>query len=369
MTSKDNFSKYFNIIDESEINNFSESEIKMRFVTHDGQFHLDDLAASVIFSFLGDEKRLFIRTRNQDVINMEGGIMFDVGGKYEINDDKVFLDHHQRGFDEKWNNKCKNKMAAFGLVLKHYGEKALSNLVNEWNKEENFSFDLNDINKLIDSLYCHGWGKKVDASDNGQFESIIVSGEKTNKKIEEYILDRTSLNFKIKRLYPKWWNNNNAKVWNDAFVKAFEIVRQDLMDEIYYIALNIQNDVKKKSILKKSFKNRKLFHSSGNFLYLSKWIPYYADLLKLEKEQKSNNKIKFVIYKEKGQNKFLIQSFNNRKLFTYNLRGLNSKNDKEKIKELCNLDNISFIHNSGHIAGANTIMDAIKLCEFVVNKN
>lgn len=304
-----------------------------------------------------------------DIINMNGGIIFDVGGKYEVSDDKVILDHHQKDFDKKWNNKCKNNMAAFGLVLKHYGEEAITKLVSKWNDEGKLEFDISDVNKLINSLYCHGWGKKVDASDNGQFESIIVSGERDNKKIEEYILDRTSLNFKIKRLYPKWWNDNNSKIWNDAFIKAFDIVRDDLIEEIYYQALNIQNDIKKKRILKKSYQNRLCFHSSGNFLYLKKWIPYYSELLKLERENKTEKKIKFVIYKDKGKNKFLIQSFNNRILFDTNLRGLNFKNDKDKIKELCNLENIDFIHNSGHIAGSYTIMDAIKLCELIVNKN
>ena len=330
MNNNDNFSKYFNIIDESDINNYSESDIKKRFVTHDGQFHLDDLAASVIFSFLGNERRLFVRTRNQDIIGLDGGIIFDVGGKYEITDDKIFLDHHQRDFEEKWNNKCKNKMAAFGLVLKHYGEKALTNLITNWNEEGKLEFDINDINKLLNSLYCHGWGKKVDASDNGQFESIIVSGERTNKKIEEYILDRTSLNFKIKRLYPKWWNDNNAKVWNDAFVKAFEIVREDLMEEIFYIALNIQNDIKKKSILKKSFENRKSFHSSGNFLYLSKWIPYYADLLKLEKENNSSLRTNYDLDDVPIRSLHLALDFNCNMMCRTCQPGLSSRWNKDK---------------------------------------
>ena len=75
---------WINSADESEISNYNESELKNRFVTHDGQFHLDDVAASVIFSFLGYEKRIFIRTRNSDIINMDGGIVFDVGSKYEV---------------------------------------------------------------------------------------------------------------------------------------------------------------------------------------------------------------------------------------------------------------------------------------------
>ena len=47
----------------------------------------------------------------------------------------------------------------------------------------------------------------------------------------------------------------------------------------------------------------------------------------------------------------------------------NKENDMNKIKDICNLENISFVHSSGHIAGSNTIIDAIKLCDFVLNKN
>jgi uncharacterized UPF0160 family protein len=98
-------------------------------------------------------------------------------------------------------------------------------------------------------------------------------------------------------------------------------------------------------------------------------MPYYSELLKLEKKNNLLNKIKFIIFKEKGKNKYLIQSFNNRLLFDDNLRGLNKENDMNKIKDICNLENISFVHSSGHIAGSNTIIDAIKLCDFVLNKN
>ena len=65
----------------------------------------------------------------------------------------------------------------------------------------------------------------------------------------------------------------------------------------------------------------------------------------------------------------MIQTFDNRLLFDDNLRGLNEENNLDEIKNICNLENISFVHSSGHIAGSNTIMDAIKLCEFILNKN
>jgi uncharacterized UPF0160 family protein len=371
MNSKIKFNKYFIMINNNNIENYDKSKLEKRYVTHDGQFHLDDLAASVIFSFLDNEKRLFIRSRESDIINMEGGTIFDVGGKYELENENntIFLDHHQKDFDEKWNNKCKNKLAAFGLVLKHYGEEALTKLILKWNNKKKLDFDINDINKLVNSLYCNGWGKKVDASDNGEFESIIVSGDKSNRKTEEYFLDRTTLNFRIKRLYPKWWEDGDKKNWDLAFMKAFEIVRKELKEEIYFQALNIQNNKIKKKIIGRYFNSRNSYHSSGNILYLNKWMPYFSELIKLEKNNNLKDVIKFVIFKEKGKNKYLIQSFNNRILFDDNLRGLNEENDNEKIREICSLENISFIHKSGHIAGSNTLIDAYKLCEFILNKN
>ena len=365
-----NFNKYFIMLSHDNLENCSEYELSNRYVTHDGQFHLDDLAAAVIF-FLSKEKNIFIRSRDSKVINMKGGIIFDVGGKYELENENntVFLDHHQKDFTDKWNKKCKNKMAAFGLVLKHYGEEALKNLVLQWNKKGKLDFDMKDIKKLMNSLYCNGWGKKVDASDNGQYESIIVSGDKGCRKIEEYFLDRTTLNFRIKRLYPKWWEDGDKKNWDLAFMKAFDIVRKEMKEEIFYQAINIQNEKKKKMILNRYFNKREEYHSSGNILYLNQWMPYYSELLRLERENNKQEEIKFVIFKEKGKNKYLIQTFDNRLLFDDNLRGLNEENNLDEIKNICNLENISFVHSSGHIAGSNTIMDAIKLCEFILNKN
>jgi len=370
MNNKIKFNKYFKIMN-NDIENYEKSELENRYVTHDGQFHLDDLAAAAIFSFLNKDKMLFIRSRNPDIINMKGGIIFDVGGKYELvnENNTIFLDHHQKDFDEKWNNKCKNKLAAFGLVLKHYGVDALTRLISKWNRKNKLDFDINDIKMLVNSLYCNGWGKKVDASDNGEFESIIVSGDKGNRKIEEYFLDRTSLNFRIKRLYPKWWEEGDKKNWDLAFMKAFDIVRKVLKEEIYFQALNIQKNKDKKKIIEKYFNKRNLYHSSGNVLYLNKWMPYFSELIKLEKSNNLKDEIKFVIFKENGKNKYMIQSFNNRILFNHKLRGLNEKNDLDEIKQICGLENISFIHKSGHIAGSNTLIDAYKLCNFALNKN
>ena len=68
-----------------------------------------------------------------------------------------------------------NHMAAFGLVLKHYGKIGITELIKIWNRQKYTNFDLNKVDDLGLRLYSNGFGKKIDSIDNGQYmEHIFV---------------------------------------------------------------------------------------------------------------------------------------------------------------------------------------------------
>ena len=88
-------------------------------VTHDGNFHTDDIFA-VATLLLVLEKNYdvsVVRSREKDVI-LNGDYVVDVGGVYDP--DKNRFDHHQAGGAGKRDNEI--PYASFGLVWKKFGQ-------------------------------------------------------------------------------------------------------------------------------------------------------------------------------------------------------------------------------------------------------
>lgn len=89
-------------------------------VTHDGDFHADDVFACATF-FLWAEKKnnkiKIIRSREKEIIK-KAGIVVDVGGICDT--EKNRFDHHQKEGTGKRENGI--PYASFGLVWKKYGQ-------------------------------------------------------------------------------------------------------------------------------------------------------------------------------------------------------------------------------------------------------
>ena len=95
-----------------------DEELKLRIVTHEYMFHCDEVAALVILQwcpFIRNNDTFLIRTRDENIINKPGGIVFEkMGNMYRFDSSKIqefgttdftqYLDHHQSDFDEKWTN-------------------------------------------------------------------------------------------------------------------------------------------------------------------------------------------------------------------------------------------------------------------------
>jgi uncharacterized UPF0160 family protein len=374
------------IIDANDAIKFNDNKLMSRLVTHDNAFHCDEIASLVLLlwcPFIRDKNPYLIRTRDKSIINKPGGIVFDVGNNYRVDEELIdkfgltnrtqFLDHHQSDFNEKWSKNHSNNMAAFGLTLKHYGQVAITYLLLNWIKLEKINVNVKSIDKtvklIISKLYSNGFVKVIDSIDNFQFNSFICI--KDQKKdlyiVKERLIDPTNLSSRVKRFYPRW--NDKKKNWDLQFTKAFNIVKNELENEIFNILKDLNDYSLKKNYLKNFYEKRFDFHSSGEILYLKLFFNY----TKILKEMECNNNIidfiKFVIYPvENGLYMISTVSKNNssENLISFP-KNLSVGELGEKEYRILKRSDIKFIHKNQHIASSYSLEGAIKLCEFCLD--
>ena len=119
---------------------------KADLITHSGNFHADEVFATVVLSKLIDKENITL-CRTSAITQNEKGIVYDIGyGKY---------DHHQPdGNGERLNGV---KYAAFGLIWKAFGKEYLKS-INATN--------IDDVWEVIDKKLV----QNVDSIDNGQLK-------------------------------------------------------------------------------------------------------------------------------------------------------------------------------------------------------
>jgi len=378
------------IIDADNIKMMCDEELKLRIVTHDGMYHCDEIAALVILQwcpFIRNNETFLIRTRDENIIKKPGGIVFDIGNMYRFDPSKIqefgkteftqYLDHHQSEFDEKWTNLLNgkkyhsNSMAAFGLVLKHYGHIAIEELIKNWNKQKYTNFDLEKIDELVEKLYSNGFGKKIDSIDNGQYmEHVFLKNKKGGFDKKERVHDRTSIFSKKRRFHPDW--NDKSKDWNSAFIKAFEFLKNEIEEEIFYLIKEIESVPEQKKLIAKSYYERFDLHNSGKILYLPVFFKYLNILKKIESLNSETDSINFVIFIN-DNNLYMISTVpkNNSKGNICDFyKDISVGELKSEHKKMIKRDDIKFVHKCGHIASAYSLEGAIKLCELsLANKN
>ena len=127
---------------------------KITIVTHNGNFHADDIfAVATLTLVFGEENVSVIRTRDPNIIQGADYVV-DVGGIYD--ESKNRFDHHQKGRAGERDNTI--PYASFGLVWKKYGEELSGSL---------------EVAEKIDQILVQ-W---IDAQDNGfQITETKISG-------------------------------------------------------------------------------------------------------------------------------------------------------------------------------------------------
>jgi uncharacterized UPF0160 family protein len=221
---------------------------KITVVTHDGNFHADDVFACATLSLWAEKnnsKLKIIRTRDADIIK-KADVVVDVGGIY--NPDMNRFDHHQTGRAGERENSI--PYASFGLVWKQYGNKICENT---------------ETAEKIDKKLV----TPIDAMDNGiNITKNLIEG------VEEYSVKKLMYSFR-----PTWQNSvsDHDKNFNDIL----EITKRILKNEISTAISIIEGEARVLAEIKNG--------SEPTILILNQKLPWDDVVTKFKK-------IKIVVY-------------------------------------------------------------------------
>ncbi|KAI5181894.1 hypothetical protein NEOKW01_2050 [Nematocida sp. AWRm80] len=311
-------------------------------ITHDNGFHADDVLASYILLTLHKDS-IVIRTRDQSIID-KGDYVIDVGGVYNHQNHRY--DHHQREFNEVYNEKYNIKLSSAGLVYKHYGEEFLNKL---------FTRPLDKLQKeiVLSSVY-ERYIASVDANDNG----IEVSDSPRYK-------DRT-LDDIVRSFYPIYLKTNDYNELElerlKAFRKAMTFISEDITRFCHTLCYETDyNTVKIQAEYKLDQTNQRYMIFSVNAMF-SLVIPYF--------NEKYNRNVSVIIY-PRGTKQGTIYSILclSKKNLKYNpeiplcerWRGL--RENQIDTTENTLLNDLIFVHSTGFCGAAKTVDCAIYMVE------
>lgn len=285
----------------------------MKFITHNGRFHYDELLATAILKKIYPEADV-IRTRDQAIIE-SGDIVYDVGGVYDVSNHRY--DHHQITFNDTFSDKYDIKMSSCGLIFKHFNTKLF----------EVYNVPTDDLlyPKLVDKVYKEFF-LYADAIDNG----VNIFDKVTPRLISDIVA-----------LYNEDEN---------GFDKAFFIVRTDF--EKY-----MQNIV---NFWYKRFKElENLIRNLNDYILITD--KYFDVDLILEVEALYNKNILYMVYPQDSEYKIRAinvasKNFELKKPLKKDWRGKRS----QELEVLC--DGGIFVHATGFIGLNKTKEGAIRMC-------
>jgi len=254
--------------------------------THSGTFQADEaMGVFLLRQIPAYRNSKVVRSRDPKVLDALD-IVIDVGGVYDHS--KLRYDHHQRGYDERFEDKrfekrC-TKLSASGLVYRHYGKDVI----------RAFYPDITDdylnlaYTKVYDSLL-----EALDAIDTG-VEPV------EDESIALLYKDSTGLSSRVGRLNPRW--NEVDEVTgdkpneNDRFEQAVKICGADFCSVLTVI---VESDIPARSYVERALLQRHKTDPSGEVICLeSGGLPWKNHLYELEKQHNVDPLIKFVLYQD-----------------------------------------------------------------------
>jgi uncharacterized UPF0160 family protein len=258
--------------------------------THSGTFQADE-AMGV---FLLRQTELYrnsrvIRTRDAAVYDSQCDIVLDVGGVY--NHEARRYDHHQRGYDERFQNQTDRctKLSASGLIYRHYGQEIIATIYPQ------LSQDYIDLayTKLYDKLL-----QALDAVDTG--EEMAPPGVTLRYK------DATGLSSRVARLNPRWNEVSELDTGkeihpDDRFEMAVDLCGQDFISVLTAL---VESELPARSLVEQALVARHETHASGEILLFSSGgMPWKSHLYELEKQHglddaNDTKLVKFVLYQD-----------------------------------------------------------------------
>ena len=324
--------------------------------THSGSFQADEAMGCFLLRQL-PEYRLSRIVRSRDLKILETcDIVIDVGGVYDH--DKLRYDHHQRGYDERFDDgkdgkgRC-TKLSASGLVYRHYGKEVIKAHYPSLSSEHLELVYVKLYNSLLEAL---------DAIDTGVEMS---SGELVYN-------DSTGLSSRVGRLNSRWNEvneNGEAPDPDERFLQASDLCGQDFVSVMTKI---VESDLPAREVVEKSVLERLKTDASGEIIcFPSGGLPWKGHLYELEKQHKLDKLVKFVLYTDQG-GMWRVQAvtvegtlFENRLGLPEEWRGVRD----EDLEKLTNIKGCRFVHAAGFIGGNTFYEGALEMARVALQQS
>lgn len=291
---------------------------KADLITHSGNFHADEVFATVVLSKLIDKENITL-CRISAITQNEKGIVYDIGyGEY---------DHHQPGGNGERLNGV--KYAAFGLIWKAFGKEYLKS-INATN--------IDDVWEAIDKKLV----QNLDSIDNGQLKNS------TQFDFEVITLSN------VISMYNSNWDDENENQ-DEQFLKALDLAN-NIFERIVKNAISKMNAKEKIEMSIKKSKN--------HILVLDEFMPWKEFLL----ESENGKDILFAVFPSNrgGYNVYAVPkelgSFESRKLFPESWAGLKD----EDLQKVSGVETATFCHTNRFLSVAKSKEDALKLAEIAI---
>lgn len=313
--------------------------------THSGAFQADEAMGVFLLRQLPQYRNSkVVRSRDLAVLDPLD-IVIDVGGIYDHS--KLRYDHHQRGYDERFDSGRCTKLSASGLVYRHYGKDVISTYY------PSLPADLVELayHKVYDTLM-----QALDAIDTGV--EMLPEG------IEPLYTDATGLARRVGRLNPRWNEvdeNGQTPDRDKRFEQAVELCGLDFVSVLTQV---VESDIPARTYVERAVQKRHMVDASGEIIQLeSGGLPWKNHLYDLEKEYKLEPLVKFVLYTDTA-GMWRVQAvtvegkaFENRLSLPEKWRGVRDQD----LESVTGIPGSRFVHVAGFIGGADTLEGALEM--------
>lgn len=299
----------------------------MKFATHDGSFHYDELLASAVLLKIYPDATI-IRTRDQRLIE-EADIVYDVGSKFDPETRR--FDHHQNTFTETYSPNYNIKLSSAGLIYKFYADELLS--LYDFFPTSPFYEEIKL--KIYEEFFL-----SADAIDNG----VEIFGEIKPRTVQGMV---GCFNSHVKKA------PGSEKSENTRFLEALDLVQSDFsryMDHVLYDYVFSYSDIYD-DVLK----------NEGDIFVTEK--PVIREIV-YEIDKKFNKGIKFIVCKSTNEWRILTLPLEKHKFAIKYPLHKNWRGFRElELSKIADIPDCVFVHGSGFTGSNRTKEGAIEMCK------
>lgn len=328
--------------------------------THSGTFQADEAMGVFLLRQLPEYRRSKVVRSRDPAVLAPLDIVIDVGGVYEHS--KLRYDHHQRGYDERFDSGKDGsadgritKLSASGLVYRHYGKLVLKEFYPA------LSDELVDLafTKIYDSLL-----EALDAIDTG----VEMVGE----GVEILYVDSTGLSSRVSRLNPRWNEVDDSTGQkpdhDERFEQAVALCGKDFVSVMTKV---VESDIPARKFVEQALLKRNETDPSGEIIcFAYGGLPWRNHLYELEKIHNVDPRIKFVLYQDVSD-MWRVQAvtiegrgFENRLSLPAPWRGVRD----EDLASVTKIEGSRFVHAAGFIGGADTYEGVLAMAKVALNE-